>query len=236
MQKPNENQTILNGGYSNNIFVTQLNEEEEQVARANLQNNLNNITFAGSSLITNPDSSFYKNSSNAFESVNTMLEDGILKKGDAVLINIPYNEVLFNEGAFGNLINNNNGTTVIVNVVCDNSVGSINIGKGFTANTNVRTEFNPYSPYLIWNFGNYTGEINICEEMIGIIVAPQARVYQAAGNLNVLILLAIMGKFIRLLKQMKIEFQSLNLRIQIHKHNQRRHKIVLHQSMSPRQE
>lgn len=35
VEKPNNNQTILNGGYSNNIFVTQLTEEQEQEARAN---------------------------------------------------------------------------------------------------------------------------------------------------------------------------------------------------------
>lgn len=184
VQKPNENQTILNGGYSNNISVTQLTEEESEAMRAELQSNLNNIASAGSSLITNPDSSFYGSSKDAFESVNNMLVDGTLEKGDVVVINVSYTDLLFNEGAFGNLINNNNGTTVIVNVVCDNSTESINIGKGFSLNTNVATSFNPYSPYLIWNFGNYTGTINIGEEMLGIIVAPEGRVYQAAGNLN----------------------------------------------------
>lgn len=85
VEKPNNNQTILNGGYSNNIFVTQLTEEQEQEARANLQRNLSSISSTGAGLITTPDSSFYNTSCNVFQSINTMLEEGMLKKGGCCL-------------------------------------------------------------------------------------------------------------------------------------------------------
>ena len=78
------------------------------------------------------------------------------------------------------------------NVITDNSP-TINIQKGFTTNTNVSTEFNQLSPYIIWNFGSYAGSINISEEMLGIIVAPKAQVFQASGNLNGEIVASIAG-------------------------------------------
>ena len=185
VSKPNGNQTIINGGYSNNITVTQLDDEETKQMEETIKNNLAEISEAGEAAKAEIDEAFYGESDNAFESVNNMLENDVLTKGDIVSINVDYKSILNNEGAFGNLLNNNNGTTVVVNIIMtEENVTDITIIKAFTANTKVSTDFNQYSPYIVWNFGSYNGNITICEEMVGIIVAPEATVYQAAGNLN----------------------------------------------------
>ena len=185
VSKPNDNQTIINGGYSNNIAVEQLSAEDTLVKNNEISSTLDKISQAGKALENGVDSSFYGDSKNSFESVNSMLENKVLTSGDVVIINVNYKQLLNNEGAFGNLINNNSGTRVVVNVIfSDSSVTDINILKCFTANTNVSTDFNVLSSYIIWNFGNYSGNITFNEEMCGIVVAPNATVYQAAGNLN----------------------------------------------------
>lgn len=183
--KPNSNQTIINGGYSNNIVVEQLSTEEYLAKSTEVSTVLSELSQAGKSLAKPVDTSFYGSSKNSFESVNCMLESKTLNTSDVVVINVDYNQLLNNEGAFGNLINHNSGTRVVVNVVfSDAGVNDINISKCFTANTKIRTEFNSISSYIVWNFGDYGGNITINEEMCGIIVAPNATVYQAAGNLN----------------------------------------------------
>ena len=183
--KPNSNQTIINGGYSNNIVVEQLSTEENLAKSTEVSTVLSELSQAGKTLAKPADTSLYGSSKNSFESVNSMLENKILNSGDVVVINVDYNQLLNNEGSFGNLINNNSGTRVVVNVIfSDSSVNDINILKCFTANTNVSTDFNVLSSYIIWNFGNYSGNITFNEEMCGVIVAPNATVYQAAGNLN----------------------------------------------------
>ena len=124
------------------------------------------------------DDAFYGDGKDAFEGVDNLLKNDVVKEGDVVCINVDYKQIINNEGAFGNIINNNNGTQVIINVlITDEDVTEINIFKGFTANTNVSTEFYKYSSYVVWNFGDYNGDINIKEEMVGIIVAPKGRVY-----------------------------------------------------------
>lgn len=111
-----------------------------------------------------------------------------------ISINVDYKQIFNNEGAFSNLINNNHGTRIIVNVIFSDAVpNDINIMKAFSSNTKVNTDFNKLSPYIIWNFGNYSGNITISEEMLGIIVAPRATVYQAAGNLNGQIIADVAG-------------------------------------------
>lgn len=182
---PNSNQTLINGGYSNNIVVEQLSTEEYLAKSTEVSTVLSELSQAGKSLAKPADTYFYGSSKNSFESVNSMLENKILNSGDVVVINVDYNQLLNNEGSFGNLINNNSGTRIVVNVIfSDSSVNDINILKCFTANTNVSTDFNVLSSYIIWNFGNYSGNITFNEEMCGIVVAPNATVYQAAGNLN----------------------------------------------------
>lgn len=183
--KPNGNQTIINGGYSNNISAISLSEEETVKNEKMILNTLANISKTGSAIKSIADTSFFENSTNSFQSVNSLLENGSVSKGDVISINIDYNEILNNEGAFGNLINSNPGVTVIVNVIFQSSAPKdININKAFSSNVKIPTEFNPKSSYIIWNFGDFAGNITINEEMLGIIVAPNADVYQAAGNLN----------------------------------------------------
>ena len=183
--KPNSNQTIINGGYSNNIVVEQLSAEENLAKSTEVSTVLSELSQTGKSLAKLADTSFYEGSKNSFESVNSMLENKALNTGDVVVINVDYKQLLNNEGAFGNLINNNSGTRVVVNVIfSDSGVTDINILKCFTANTKISMDFNALSSYIIWNFGDYSGNITVSEEMCGVIVAPNATVYQAAGNLN----------------------------------------------------
>ena len=183
--KKQANQTIINGGYSNNITVNQLSAEETKAAEKVINDNLDKISEAGQKAKSKIDSAFYDSSANAFESVGKMLENDVVTKGDVVSINVDCTQIIDNPGAFGNLINQNNGTRVVVNVIItDESVTDITILKGFTAGTTVKTEFNEYASYVVWNFGDYNGPINFKEEMLGIIVAPKAHVYQEAGNLN----------------------------------------------------
>ena len=192
--KPNGNQTIINGGYSNNISAINLSEKDTKKNEKMILNTLDNISKTGSAIKSIADTSFFENSTNSFQSVNSLLENGIVSKGDVISINIDYNEILNNEGAFGNLINSNPGVTVIVNVIFSSSAPKdININKAFSLNVKVPTEFNPKSSYIIWNFGDFAGNITINEEMLGIIVAPNANVYQAAGNLNGQIISNIAG-------------------------------------------
>ena len=192
--KPNGNQTIINGGYSNNISAISLSEEETVKNEKMILNTLANISKTGSAVKSIVDTNFFGNSTNSFQSVNSLLENGVVSKGDVISINIDYNEILNNEGVFGNLINSNPGVTVIVNVIFPSSAPKdININKAFSLNVNVPTEFNPKSSYIIWNFGDFAGNITINEEMLGIIVAPNANVYQAAGNLNGQIISNIAG-------------------------------------------
>lgn len=192
--KPNGNQTIINGGYSNNISAISLSEEDTKKNEKMILNTLDNISKTGSAIKSIADTSFFENSTNSFQSVNSLLENGVVSKGDVISINIDYNEILNNEGAFGNLINSNPGVTVIVNVIFSSSAPKdININKAFSLNVKVPTEFNPNSSYIIWNFGDFAGNITINEEMLGIIVAPNANVYQAAGNLNGQIISNIAG-------------------------------------------
>ena len=183
--KKQANQTIINGGYSNNITVNQLSSEETKAAEKVINDNLDKISEAGQKAKSEIDLAFYDSSANAFESVGKMLENDVVTKGDVVSINVDCTQIIDNPGAFGNLINQNNGTRVVVNVIItDESVTDITILKGFTAGTTVKTEFNEYASYVVWNFGDYNGPINFKEEMLGIIVAPKAHVYQEAGNLN----------------------------------------------------
>lgn len=192
--KPNGNQTIINGGYSNNISAINLSEEDTKKNEKMILNTLANISKTGSAIKSIADISFFENSTNSFQSVNSLLENGVVSKGDVISININYNEILNNEGVFGNLINSNPGVTVIVNVIFPSSgLKDININKAFSSNVKVPTEFNPKSSYIIWNFGDFDGNITINEEMLGIIVAPNANVYQAAGNLNGQIISNIAG-------------------------------------------
>lgn len=192
--KPNGNQTIINGGYSNNISAISLSEEDTKKNEKMILNTLDNISKTGSAIKSIADTSFFENSTNSFQSLNSLLENGVVLKGDVISINIDYNEILNNEGAFGNLINSNPGVTVIVNVIFSSSAPKdININKAFSLNVKVPTEFNPKSSYIIWNFGDFAGNITINEEMLGIIVAPNANVYQAAGNLNGQIISNIAG-------------------------------------------
>lgn len=192
--KPNGNQTIINGGYSNNISAISLSEEDTKKNEKMILNTLDNISKTGSAIKSIADTSFFENSTNSFQSVNSLLENGIVSKGDVISININYNEILNNEGSFGNLINSNPGVTVIVNVIFPSSAPKdININKAFSSNVKILTEFNPKSSYIIWNFGDFAGNITINEEMLGIIVAPNANVYQAAGNLNGQIISNIAG-------------------------------------------
>lgn len=192
--KPNGNQTIINGGYSNNISAISLSEEDTKKNEKMILNTLANISKTGSTIKSIADTSFFENSTNSFQSVNSLLENGVVSKGDVISININYNEILNNEGSFGNLINSNPGVTVIVNVIFPSSAPKdININKAFSSNVKIPTEFNPKSSYIIWNFGDFAGNITINEEMLGIIVAPNANVYQAAGNLNGQIISNIAG-------------------------------------------
>lgn len=192
--KPNGNQTIINGGYSNNISAISLSEEETVKNEKMILNTLANISKTGSAVKSIVDTNFFGNSTNSFQSVNSLLEKGVVSKGDVISINIDYNEILNNEGVFGNLINSNPGVTVIVNVIFPSlTPKDININKAFSLNVKIPTEFNPKSSYIIWNFGNFAGNITINEEMLGIIVAPNADVYQAAGNLNGQIISNIAG-------------------------------------------
>ena len=175
--KPNGNQTIINGGYSNNISAINLSEKDTKKNENMILNTLDNISKTGSAIKSIADTSFFENSTNSFQSVNSLLENGVVSKGDVISINIDYNEILNNEGAFGNLINSNPGVTVIVNVIFSSSAPKdININKAFSL-----------------NFGDFAGNITINEEMLGIIVAPNANVYQAAGNLNGQIISNIAG-------------------------------------------
>lgn len=192
--KPNGNQTIINGGYSNNISAISLSGEDTKKNEKMILNTLDNISKTGSTIKSIADTSFFENSTNSFRSVNSLLENGVVSKGDVISININYNEILNNEGSFGNLINSNPGVTVIVNVIFPSSAPKdININKAFSSNVKIPTEFNPKSSYIIWNFGDFAGNITINEEMLGIIVAPNANVYQAAGNLNGQIISNIAG-------------------------------------------
>ena len=192
--KPNGNQTIINGGYSNNISAISLSGEDTKKNEKMILNTLDNISKTGSTIKSIADTSFFGNSTNSFQSVNSLLENGVVSKGDVISININYNEILNNEGSFGNLINSNPGVTVIVNVIFPSSAPKdININKAFSSNVKIPTEFNPKSSYIIWNFGDFAGNITINEEMLGIIVAPNANVYQAAGNLNGQIISNIAG-------------------------------------------
>ena len=192
--KPNGNQTIINGGYSNNISAISLSVEDTKKNEKMILNTLANISKTGSTIKSIADTSFFGNSTNSFQSVNSLLENGVVSKGDVISININYNEILNNEGSFGNLINSNPGVTVIVNVIFPSSVPKdININKAFSSNVKIPTEFNSKSSYIIWNFGDFAGNITINEEMLGIIVAPNANVYQAAGNLNGQIISNIAG-------------------------------------------
>lgn len=192
--KPNGNQTIINGGYSNNISAISLSGEDTKKNEKMILNTLANISKTGSTIKSIADTSFFENSTNSFQSVNSLLENGVVSKGDVISININYNEILNNEGSFGNLINSNPGVTVIVNVIFPSSAPKdININKAFSSNVKIPTEFNPKSSYIIWNFGDFAGNITINEEMLGIIVAPNANVYQAAGNLNGQIISNIAG-------------------------------------------
>lgn len=192
--KPNGNQTIINGGYSNNISAISLSGEDTKKNEKMILNTLDNISKTGSTIKSIADTSFFENSTNSFQSVNSLLENGVVSNGDVISININYNEILNNEGSFGNLINSNPGVTVIVNVIFPSSgLKDININKAFSSNVKVPTEFNPKSSYIIWNFGDFDGNITINEEMLGIIVAPNANVYQAAGNLNGQIISNIAG-------------------------------------------
>ena len=192
--KPNGNQTVINGGYSNNISAISLSEEDTNKNEKMILNTLANISKTGSAVKSIVDTNFFEDSTNSFQSVNSLLENGVVSKGDVISININYNEILNNEGVFGNLINSNPGVTVIVNVIFPSSAPKdININKAFSSNVKVPTEFNLKSSYIIWNFGDFAGNITINEEMLGIIVAPNANVYQAAGNLNGQIISNIAG-------------------------------------------
>ena len=194
INKPNKNQTIINGGYSNNISAISLSAEDTNKNEKMILNTLDNISKSGSKVKSITDTNFFGNSTNSFQSVDNLLKNGTVSKGDVISINIDYNEILNNEGAFANLVNSNPGVTVIVNVIFTNSSPrDININKAFSLNVNISTEFNPISSYIIWNFGDFDGNITINEEMLGIIVAPKANVYQAAGNLNGQIISNIAG-------------------------------------------
>ncbi len=210
VNKPNKNQTVINGGYSNNISVVQLSDDDTSQKEKLIKDTLNEISQAGENAKSKIDTSFFDNSKNSFESVDAMLKNVAsisgsaisattgsaikISNGSVISINVDYKQILNNEGAFSNLINNNHGTRIVVNILFSGVIpNDINIMKVFSSSTKVSTDFNKLSPYIIWNFGSYSGNITINEEMLGVIVAPKATVYQAAGNLNGQIISNIAG-------------------------------------------
>ena len=153
VNKPNKNQTVINGGYSNNISVVQLSDDDTSQKEKLIKDTLNEISQAGENAKGKIDTSFFDNSKNSFESVNAMLKNITSTSGSAITsttgsaiktfdggvisINVDYNQILNNEGAFSNLINNNHGTRIIVNVIFSDAVpNDINIMKAFSSNTN----------------------------------------------------------------------------------------------------
>ena len=78
-----------------------------------------------------------------------------------------------------NLIKNNiNGATIVINVVIGEDVKDVNdlyIMLGMHAG-DYFPEWGDLAQYVVWNFGNYSGTINLEKSFGGVIVAPNATV------------------------------------------------------------
>ena len=176
VEPQSKNEIFVNGEVLKNVLVTELTAEEYTDATTKIEHVLDNFFIIGDSIKNEVDTSFYKEQTNSFTSINKLFEDNIIKEGDVVCINIDYTQLIDSEDLFSNLINNNPKATVVVNVITDSNIPSINIPKGFSNE--------PYelSSFVIWNFGSYTGSIDMSNEMLGIIVAPKAEILQTKGN------------------------------------------------------
>ena len=176
VEPQSKNEIFVNGEVLKNVLVTELTAEEYTDATTKIEHVLDNFSIIGDSIKNEVDTSFYKEQTNSFTSINKLFEDNIIKEGDVVCINIDYTQLIDSEDLFSNLINNNPKATVVVNVITDSNIPSINIPKGFSNE--------PYelSSFVIWNFGSYTGSIDMSNEMLGIIVAPKAEILQTKGN------------------------------------------------------
>ena len=176
VEPQSKNEIFVNGEVLKNVLVTELTAEEYTDATTKIEHVLDNFSIIGDSIKNEVDTSFYKEQTNSFTSINKLFEDNIIKEGDVVCINIDYTQLIDSEDLFSNLINNNPKATVVVNVITDSNIPSINIPKVFSNE--------PYelSSFVIWNFGSYTGSIDMSNEMLGIIVAPKAEILQTKGN------------------------------------------------------
>ena len=176
VEPQSKNEIFVNGEVLKNVLVTELTAEEYTDATTKIEHVLDNFSIIGDSIKNEVDTSFYKEQNNSFTSINKLFEDNIIKEGDVVCINIDYTQLIDSEDLFSNLINNNPKATVVVNVITGSNIPSINIPKGFSNE--------PYelSSFVIWNFGSYTGSIDMSNEMLGIIVAPKAEILQTKGN------------------------------------------------------
>lgn len=84
VNKPNKNQTVINGGYSNNISVVQLSDDDTSQKEKLIKDTLNEISQAGENAKGKIDTSFFDNSKNSFESVNAMLKNVTSTSGSAI--------------------------------------------------------------------------------------------------------------------------------------------------------
>lgn len=175
VEKPNANQTIINGGYSADITLDQLSEKQTEDKKQEIKANLDKICEASKNLVGKK-----QTDENAIANVCDMLKNDSVSAGDIVVVNIDCNDFSNKNESFDNLIDNNKGTIVIINVIT-NGNDDITLNKGFVSG---HTTFTKLAPYIIWNFGEYSGNLTFAKEMVGIVVAPKANFFQQEGNLN----------------------------------------------------
>ena len=147
----------------------------------NISGTLDNLADSGSKLIK--DVGGVKGTTSfraALESAYQNISDGTVQPGETLIITADANDVAYKqdyENALVKVLTQNNGVSVIINVDTAEFDGNyFNLG-----NIN-GTTFNKGCANVVWNFGNYDG--NLSAPAGGIVVAPAATVTTDKGHVN----------------------------------------------------
>ena len=154
---------------------------EQGETQFNIEGTLDNLADSGSKLIK--DVGGVKGTTSfraALESAYQNISDGTVQPGETLIITADANDVAYKqdyENALVKVLTQNNGVSVIINV---DTAGFD--GKYFNLGNINGTTFNKGCANVVWNFGDYDG--NLSAPAGGIVVAPAATVTTDKGHVN----------------------------------------------------
>ncbi len=148
---------------------------ESGVTFTDLSGTLHDIAKEGDKLMGDKDAVYDAEAEvNGLESAVRAIQDGRAQAGETLIVNIHANDLQRYESRINELLSDNKGVQVIINVAT-NGVDNVYFGNG---NGNWNSSFGK----VVFNFGSFNGNINT-NLLGGTVVAPYATV-NISSNLN----------------------------------------------------